>query len=787
MMLLTEPRLPKDAVYREQAIYRVAQWAINSVDFRDSDAIMSPFEFDLDPFNGWQPMDGDVKTDEGGDRRVVWGCEYPELIITETLAWHDRRVRDTDDDDGTGKFRGVATPSGVREGDPNLDQFRIPQGSLFVELYCTRGVRTVATSDRGPAELYDPDDALDLGRMAPSDGESPSSPVWRMVVSPVSGARHARDRSGEPLELPDASIERILWITNRDPAGHIHEDKIYFSRDVVESPKLGRGQYTVIGSRVIPGPESQTGRLIVAAAKPPRTWESSTVSAPGGIAISISEPLPQADYYMEPDDAVGHVTTSDGKIPDVPFDDAVQANLPLRPLAREDVPSQGTVIDFRTVYLQRLANPLQPHDPTGNPYLTVDWETIDLTIFNSEDRALDSFPESTLGPFDRSFSGLGSMPMHYASRESGNAGGNIWETGAAPLPEPDSTDVSTLVQRGPIHSLGRLNRSLLLPGEEPLASETPPLPYPWLTWNNRPYISQYELLLVPRSFSAILTDEFKLGGHFGPIGHLLDFVEMAHEPVPFSRILDYVEVPSAFVGTREWLTPNSANKDADLPALRPPLNWWSRCRDPGRININTIYEPLVWKGIAKGFPPMDSEEFWSRVVRSREGYAGSPAHQFPTRMANPFRSSASADLMPLDPLQRHGRQATLLRSDPQDDDVLLFSARPDQHPEVVKPHRNQNRHAYFYYQGLVRLGNLLTTRSNVFAIWITVGYFEVEPHDIDAAHPDGYALGQELGADTGEIRRHRAFYIVDRSIPVAFVPGQNHNVDRGILLRRFIE
>jgi len=41
--------------------------------------------------------------------------------------------------------------------------------------------------------------------------------------------------------------------------------------------------------------------------------------------------------------------------------------------------------------------------------------------------------------------------------------------------------------------------------------------------------------------------------------------------------------------------------------------------------------------------------------------------------------------------------------------------------------------------------------------------------------------------DSGEVQRHRAFYFVDRSIPVACEPGQNHNVDRAIVLRRFIE
>ena len=50
-----------------------------------------------------------------------------------------------------------------------------------------------------------------------------------------------------------------------------------------------------------------------------------------------------------------------------------------------------------------------------------------------------------------------------------------------------------------------------------------------------------------------------------------------------------------------------------------------------------------------------------------------------------------------------------------------------------------------------------------------------------------FSSGRQLGSDTGEISRQRAFYIVDRSIPVAFEPGENHNVDKSILLRRMIE
>ena len=98
-----------------------------------------------------------------------------------------------------------------------------------------------------------------------------------------------------------------------------------------------------------------------------------------------------------------------------------------------------------------------------------------------------------------------------------------------------------------------------------------------------------------------------------------------------------------------------------------------------------------------------------------------------------------------------------------------------------------------------RIQNSVTTQSNVFAVWITVGYFEVLPWNPtnplntslppvpDFAHPDGLQLGQEIGIDTGEVERHRAFYIIDRSIPVAFEPGENHNVEDAIMLKRFIE
>jgi hypothetical protein len=121
------------------------------------------------------------------------------------------------------------------------------------------------------------------------------------------------------------------------------------------------------------------------------------------------------------------------------------------------------------------------------------------------------------------------------------------------------------------------------------------------------------------------------------------------------------------------------------------------------------------------------------------------------------------------------------------------------------------------YQPMTRLGNLVTEHSNVYAVWITVGYFEVEkapdwnsdenkvqermggdgaansPATVAAqalynrVYPDGYMLGKELGSDTGDIKRPRGFYIIDRTEPVGFRPGEDLNVEKMIRLRRRIQ
>ncbi len=76
--------------------------------------------------------------------------------------------------------------------------------------------------------------------------------------------------------------------------------------------------------------------------------------------------------------------------------------------------------------------------------------------------------------------------------------------------------------------------------------------------------------------------------------------------------------------------------------------------------------------------------------------------------------------------------------------------------------------AQFQYQLFEKLSNTVTTRSNVYAVWVTVGFFEILSEDPTRLAAQGITnappqLGAEFNADTGQNIRHRAFFIIDRS------------------------
>ncbi len=67
----------------------------------------------------------------------------------------------------------------------------------------------------------------------------------------------------------------------------------------------------------------------------------------------------------------------------------------------------------------------------------------------------------------------------------------------------------------------------------------------------------------------------------------------------------------------------------------------------------------------------------------------------------------------------------------------------------------------------MRMPNLASNNSQVFLIRMTIGFFEV-----DSANQ---SLGREYNAETGNSERFHGTFVIDRSIPVGFSPGNDLN------------
>ncbi len=284
-----------------------------------------------------------------------------------------------------------------------------------------------------------------------------------------------------------------------------------------------------------------------------------------------------------------------------------------------------------------------------------------------------------------------------------------------------------------------------------------------MPWLNRPYISVAELALVPPWDSASLLAQYSGFTGNGMLDKLRNALQQ--EPVFLENLLGVTTVPSRFAGVATTvaedpsdpkLRVSATDSDPGLDLL--PLNQFAAFREPGRVNVNTVSDQRVWEAAVLrrprpggGSTAGNQELDWSSSSLGRPGASGEPA-------------KTALQLLAL----KGGSTSTVMVADTAD------------------PGPDPAGNPQFQYLTANRLANVATTRSHVFAVWVTVGFFQWD----DAAKKyitDANGNPVELGADTGDIRRHRGFFIFDRSIPVAYETGKDHNVRDAILLRRIVQ
>ncbi len=380
-------------------------------------------------------------------------------------------------------------------------------------------------------------------------------------------------------------------------------------------------------------------------------------------------------------------------------------------------PGQTTPASAPTVLLRRLACPALPYQPDPtldpaahpyNPYVTVDY--MDNVHLNN------ALSNTGAGYFDD--------PPPVPSRFS------VGRT------QPyDGAAVRTLAQAPAAAQPGQPQQTFGGPNSS-AAYPTPP-PADWLVHLDRPAISPMELLHAPCCKPHQLTHFFKDGtGDAYQSFDQAPYWLLRDANSPLYRIFEFLETHSRVAG----VAPGD--------------------RVPGRININTIWDPETFAALcdaqpSNGFDQNDVQQIyaWMTASRTPSGAPG-PADR-------PFKGLGAAAFLPsaADYADGGGIADTILRANPSHP---LYDAanRPIRLFEVVKKGLVNGviqDHPYQRYELLNKIYNQVTTRSNVFAVWVTVGFFEVT---------DDSSMSVKLGAeiqDYGRPLRHHFFAVVDRS------------------------
>jgi large repetitive protein len=99
---------------------------------------------------------------------------------------------------------------------------------------------------------------------------------------------------------------------------------------------------------------------------------------------------------------------------------------------------------------------------------------------------------------------------------------------------------------------------------------------------------------------------------------------------------------------------------------------------------------------------------------------------------------------------------------------------------------------YFRTEWLQSIMNLTTVRSHQFAVWITIGFFEVTRAgrpELARSQPSLACdlLGTELTSTQGRHVRHRAFFVLDRSRASGFNSSGTNSIHDVIVYQKFIQ
>ena len=412
-----------------------------------------------------------------------------------------------------------------------------------------------------------------------------------------------------------------------------------------------------------------------------------------------------------------------------------------------------------TILLSRLANPAMKKDPDSNPYVLVDYVTLKKEMIqDARKRTNSGVNDSVVEVANRKSYG---RRQPYAGKDIKDAS----EDAITKVPKDLGAYVTSTKTNGtsaPKHTFGQLNFNANVPPAAFTPStgtdgETPD----WLVHYDRQLVSPAGLLLVSTFRPHELTQKFvevdtttkRSKAH----QHCLAWMD---EATGLQRFLELVQAHG------EYSLWNSSGKPV---ALLP-----SGGRIMGRVNLNTM--PLDETGAlspvldalfdtsngsnnpASHFIASQVRNLATRLATDRKTLAPDGTKGIYIKNPNPF-SRAESLLKGTPTTNSDPWEQYLLQWDPYAGNLTVPVGAPDRTAITG----SGSVHPLVRLEMLDKILNQSTIRSNVFGIWLTVGFFEVTD---STSFP--VKLGGEIGAAAGRQTRYKLFSLVDRTRITAF-------------------
>jgi hypothetical protein len=461
------------------------------------------------------------------------------------------------------------------------------------------------------------------------------------------------------------------------------------------------------------------------------------------------------------------------------------------------------------VLLRRLVNPYLPYDVATNPYVTVD--TLghvragdrvlrkDMTMTNRMPKPgmADGYdpntPPAAMGDPDLRPQAFGKVDPYTA-----------WSAplpAVPPVPPATNFPASLVLGQEPTAAVGGVRHTFTRQNSrdaaEPAAATfTPPValtdtlmaPYDWLVHLDRPLVNQLELLHVAGVKPHELTTSYirPTAANDGLVRHghtIRDTVLNGTAGANLYRALDLLRVqPHGHLAAVGGRVPGRININTlgDLRVLRAKFD----APDPTAAPADPAYNAFDRTFVDQLWAAGGMMETRTRTFADRTDVAGT-VHRTPipgeTVHDNAGNANADRPVLPFGvaPVPPGGYQipaggtATVFGAGVGIDDTLLrrnpAAVVPPAPPLpwlTVPPAAGVPDHPYRQAEAVRKVLNSTTTVSNVFAVWVTVGYFEVEsttPAPVGSGVPDFVTLGREYYREAPGDARHRFFGIVDRT------------------------